>query len=206
MVGRGFLRNYATYLGVEATEIIHAPTVDYRPAFVLCTRQYKCWFISPADAPGGLSPERRQHYYEPEGIEERQPLRLGPIVAVVGVVLVGVLLWWSLSRYGDWCLDGVSAASSAASTRVAAMFAEPTPTPTLEMIPTATTAALVVGMARLPAQMRHICRCNQKLHLRQQNHQLCSCPHRRQNRLNRLPPSNRPQRQFHQHRRQFHNQ
>jgi cytoskeletal protein RodZ len=143
VVGRGFLRNYATYLGVEATEMIERRRSIADPALVGALANTSAGSSLPPMRQVDYRPKDVDLHDEPEGIEERQPLRLGPILAVIGVVLVGVLLWWSLSRYGDQMLDGVSAASSAASTRVAGMFTEPTPTPTLELTPTATTPPLL---------------------------------------------------------------
>lgn len=141
VVGRGFLRNYATYLGVEPTEMIERRRAIADPNLTTV--------LADTSAGTPLPPMRQVDYRpktvdlrdEPEGIEERQPLRLGPLWAVLGAIIIGLLLWWSLGRFGNQIVDGAAAASSTVATRVAMAFTEPTATPTTEVLPTATSAA-----------------------------------------------------------------
>ncbi len=152
VVGRGFLRNYATYLGVEPTEMIERRRVIADPNLATV--------LADTSAGTPLPPMRQVDYRpkavdlrdEPEGIEERQPPRLGAIVAVLGAILAVLLLWWGLSRFGDQILDGAAVASSAIGTRVALAFAEPTATPTIEAPPTATQAAPTPTLDSPPAE------------------------------------------------------
>jgi cytoskeleton protein RodZ len=141
VVGRGFLRNYATYLGVEPTEMIERRRAIADPNLATVLADTSAGTPLPPMREVDYRPKAVDLRDEPEGIEERQPLRLGPILAVVGVILIGLLLWWSASRFGNQIVDGVAAASSAAATRVALAFIEPTATPTTEAPPTATPAA-----------------------------------------------------------------
>jgi cytoskeletal protein RodZ len=93
VVGRGFLRNYADYLGLDPQEIMERrrATTDMGMTQALST--------TSAGAP--LPPERAVDY-RPKEVElkdegdgiQRGEIRLTPILAIVGVaLLVGVVLW-----------------------------------------------------------------------------------------------------------------
>lgn len=92
VVGRGFLRNYATFLGLEPNEVIERrrAVTDDRLAAVL----------APTSAGSSLPPMRNVDYRprevdlreEEESMETRE-LRLGPLLAILGVLLLAFLLW-----------------------------------------------------------------------------------------------------------------
>ncbi|MGL4648651.1 MAG: helix-turn-helix domain-containing protein, partial [Caldilineaceae bacterium] len=123
VVGRGFLRNYAGYLGLEATEIIERRRAVADPSL--------SGALASTSAGSSLPPVRAVDYRpkdvdlreEPDTLEERQPLRLGPILLVVAALAVMLGLWWGLSRFGGNALDTVAAAGSGLTDRVAGLFA-----------------------------------------------------------------------------------
>jgi transcriptional regulator with XRE-family HTH domain len=94
VVGRGFLRNYSTFLGLEPNEVIERrrTIADDRLAAVL----------APTSAGSALPPMRNVDYRprevdlreEDQGMEVRE-LRLGPFFAVVAVALLAGLIWFA---------------------------------------------------------------------------------------------------------------
>lgn len=130
VVGRGFLRNYATYLGLDSTELIERrrAVVDPNTASVL----------SDISAGAPLPPQRTIDYRpkdvplreEGDGIEQRREIRLGPIVAVAGMVLLLTLLAWGIYTFGPQISTSLANLASGVQTRIAAMRTAATPTPT----------------------------------------------------------------------------
>ncbi len=136
VVGRGFLRNYAGYLGLEATEIIDRRRALADPSL--------SGALAPTSAGAALPPPRAVDYRpkdvdlreEPDTLEERQPPRLGPLLLIVAGVAVLIGLWWGLSRFGGSALDAITGVGSGVSDRLAGFFAsnEATATPDLAVL------------------------------------------------------------------------
>jgi cytoskeletal protein RodZ len=130
VVGRGFLRNYAAYLGLDATEMIERrrAVADPSLASVLAT--------TSAGAP--LPPQRDVDYRpkdmplhdEPDGIDEPREARLGPFLSSAGVVLVVVLLIWGVVAFGDRLGATFFGAVRGVQGWAVAMMIQPTPTTT----------------------------------------------------------------------------
>lgn len=150
VVGRGFLRNYASYLGLEPTDIIDRRRSIADPSLAGA--------LAPTSAGSALPPVREVDYRpkdvglreEPESLEERQPPKLGPLLGVIGVIAVLVLFWWGLSRFGGSMLDGVTATASGMGDRVAGFFGgaeEATPLPDSLAILTTPAALDAAGVA-----------------------------------------------------------
>jgi cytoskeletal protein RodZ len=108
VVGRGFLRNYASYLGLEPTEIIERRRAIADPSLSSA--------LAATSAGSDLPPPRAVDYRpkdvdlreEPESLEERTPPRIGPFLGVLAAIAALVVLWWGLSRYGGTILDSVT--------------------------------------------------------------------------------------------------
>jgi cytoskeletal protein RodZ len=136
VVGRGFLRNYAGYLGLEATEIIERRRAVADPSL--------SGALAPTSAGSALPPPRAVDYRpkdvdlreEPDTLEERTPPRLGPLLGIVAVVAVLLGLWWGISRFGGNALDGITTAGAGLTDRVAGLFAsnDATATPALGVL------------------------------------------------------------------------
>lgn len=129
VVGRGFLRNYASYLGLEPTDIIDRRRAIADPSLAGA--------LAPTSAGSELPPPRAVDYRpkdvdlreEPESLEERTPPRLGPLLGVIGAIAVLLLFWWGLSRFGGSILDGVTSAFSGVGDAVTGIFSSDDATP-----------------------------------------------------------------------------
>lgn len=130
VVGRGFLRNYATYLGIEPTEMIERRRTVADPSLASALVNTSASVPLPPERAVDYRPKDVDLRDEPEGIEERQPLRLGPIFAVLVTVAVVAGLWWAFSRYGAEITDGAVAVASDAMDAVSGLFGGDTTPPT----------------------------------------------------------------------------
>ena len=112
VVGRGFLRNYAAYLGLEPTEVIarrRAVTGD------------SVTMVLANTSAGSMLPPIRQVNYRPKDVElldegegmERREVRFGPILSVLAAILLLVGVWFArdaLTRLATGTGDVASAA------------------------------------------------------------------------------------------------
>ncbi|HAJ34247.1 MAG TPA: hypothetical protein DCL15_00950 [Chloroflexi bacterium] len=124
VVGRGFLRNYSTYLGLEPTEMIERrrAIADESLAAVL------------ADTSAGspLPPERAVDYRpkdvalheETAELEAPRRINLLPFVVVLAIAVLAGLVWWSVTQFGAQIEEGIAAAQSQI-----ALWQQPAPTP-----------------------------------------------------------------------------
>lgn len=153
VVGRGFLRNYAGYLGLEPTEIIDRRRALADPSL--------SGALAPTSAGAALPPPRAVDYRpkdvdlreEPDTLEERQPPRLGPLLLIVAGVAVLIGLWWGLSRFGGTALDTLTAAGGGLSDRITSFFAsnEATATPDLAVSAEENADAVSTSVFEAPA-------------------------------------------------------
>jgi cytoskeleton protein RodZ len=128
VVGRGFLRNYSTYLGIEPTEMIERrrAIADESLAAVL------------ADTSAGspLPPERAVDYRpkdvalheETAELETPRRINLLPFVAVLGIAALAGLIWWAVTQFSDEIGDSITAAQ----TQIA-LWQQPAATPAVAM-------------------------------------------------------------------------
>lgn len=137
VVGRGFLRNYATYLGLDANELIERRRAVADPLLASA--------LAGTSATSSLPPVRQVDYRpkdvplheEQDGIEQRSQVRLGPILAVVGMVLALVLLIATITVFGGQIVAGAAGLIDGVQRWAGAALEPATPTPT------ATTQALI---------------------------------------------------------------
>jgi cytoskeletal protein RodZ len=129
VVGRGFLRNYADYLGLDPDEAIERRRAisDQNLAAALA--------VTSAGAP--LPPERRVDYRpkevdlkdETDGIQPGE-IRLTPILAILALALVVAGVWWGLTRFGDSLSDMATTVQAT----VTDLFEGTEPTPTAAIV------------------------------------------------------------------------
>ena len=111
VVGRGFLRNYATFLGLEPNEVVERRRTVADPTLAAV--------LAPTSAGSALPPVRNVDYRprevdlreEEEGMETRE-LRLGPIFTVIGLLLAIAVIWFArepLTSLATATVDGVQA-------------------------------------------------------------------------------------------------
>ncbi len=97
VVGRGFLRNYSDYLGLESHEVVDRRRAVTDPGLAAALA---------STSSGSQLPPERQVDYRPKEVElkddgdgvPRGDIRLTPILAILGVVLAVLLVWWVGSR------------------------------------------------------------------------------------------------------------
>lgn len=143
VVGRGFLRNYATYLGLEPTEMIERrrAIADDSLASVLAN----------TSAATDLPPERKVDYRpkdvalkdEGDDMESPRQLNLMPFLAVLAVAAIAFLVFWSFTQFGDEIGDVAAAVQRQAATwqeELTAAVAQPTPAATAAAAPVAAAA------------------------------------------------------------------
>lgn len=126
VVGRGFLRNYADYLGLDPQE-----AMDRRRAV---TDANLTVALSTTSAGAPLPPTREVDYRpkevdlkdEGDGIQ-RGEIRLTPILSIVGVALVVALGWWVISMFSEPIGDAFGGVQAG----VTGLFDRPTATPTV---------------------------------------------------------------------------
>lgn len=138
VVGRGFLRNYATYLGLEPTEMIdrRRSIADESLAAVL----------ADTSAGSALPPERSVDYRpkdvalrdETEELEAPRRINLVPFMLLLGVAAVAVLVWWSVTQFSEQIAGGFRAVQE----QIVA-WQQPVPTP--EPIATTDAASSLPG-------------------------------------------------------------
>lgn len=150
VVGRGFLRNYADYLGLDPQEIMERrrATTDMGMAQALSS--------TSAGAP--LPPEREVDYRpkevelkdEGDGIQPGE-IRLTPILAIVGVALVVVLGVWALSALREPIADFFEGAQANMTGLLSSSEPDPSPTPTFEAVSGIINQENVGGQAQMAA-------------------------------------------------------
>ena len=137
VVGRGFLRNYAAYLGLEPTEVIarrRAVTGD------------SVTMVLANTSAGSSLPPVRQVDYRPKDVElldegegmERREVRFGPILSVLAAIILLIGIWFArdaLTRLAA----GTADVASAAFDNVRSISARPTeavdlPTPAVGIV------------------------------------------------------------------------
>jgi cytoskeletal protein RodZ len=101
VVGRGFLRNYATYLGLEPTEMIERrrAIADDAMAAVLVN----------TSAGSALPPERKVDYRpkdvalkdETNELETPRQLNLRPFLGILAAVALISVGWWAVTQFGS---------------------------------------------------------------------------------------------------------
>jgi len=105
VVGRGFLRNYAAYLGLEPTEILERrrAVIDSRLASALSSTS------AGAQLPGARAvdyrPKEMELKDEPDGIT-RGEIRMTPFLSILLTLLALALIAWGLNRFGNSSLGG----------------------------------------------------------------------------------------------------
>lgn len=137
VVGRGFLRNYAAYLGLEPTDIVDRRRAVADPSLSSA--------LAPTSAGSSLPPMRQVDYRpkdvglreDDDTLEERTPIKLGPLLTVIGGIAALLLVIWGFSRFGGGMMAGIADAASGANSAVSGWFAagpEPTPTRSLAVL------------------------------------------------------------------------
>lgn len=124
VVGRGFLRNYSTYLGIEPTEMI-----ERRRAIA---DESLTSVLADTSAGSPLPPERAVDYRpkdvalheETAELESPRRINLLPFAVMLTIAALAGLVWWAITQFGDEIEGGIAAAQ----TQIA-LWQQPAPTP-----------------------------------------------------------------------------
>jgi cytoskeleton protein RodZ len=124
VVGRGFLRNYSTYLGIEPTEMI-----ERRRAIA---DESLTSVLADTSAGSPLPPERAVDYRpkdvalheETAELESPRRINLLPFAVMLTIAALAGLVWWAIIQFGDEIEGGIAAAQ----TQIA-LWQQPAPTP-----------------------------------------------------------------------------
>lgn len=128
VVGRGFLRNYADYLGLEPQEIIERRRAVTDPGLSVALSTTSAGAPLPAERTVDYRPKEVELKDDGDGIQ-RGDIRLTPILAILGVALVVALGWWGISIAGD----SLGSMMGGVQTSSAGLFERPEVTPTAPM-------------------------------------------------------------------------
>jgi transcriptional regulator with XRE-family HTH domain len=126
VVGRGFLRNYADYLGIDSQEVMDRRRAATDPSMSNALATTSAGSQLPPERVVDYRPKEVELKDEGDGIQ-RGEIRLTPILAILAVALVVAGVWWGLTALraplGDLFAD--------AQAGVVGLFEQAQPTPTL---------------------------------------------------------------------------
>jgi cytoskeletal protein RodZ len=142
VVGRGFLRNYSEYLGLEPHEVVDRRRAVTDPGLIAA--------LSTTSSGAELPPER-QVDYRPKEVElkddvdgiQRGEIKLTPVLSIVALAALVALVWWGASRLRD----PVAVAYAGVQSQLARVVARDVPTATPVLIGIVNTENIGVGEA-----------------------------------------------------------
>ncbi len=154
VVGRGFLRNYSSYLGLDTTEMMERRRAAADPRLAASLVNISVGATLPPERAIDYRPMNVDIKDEPDAIQGRN-LRLRPILTGLGVLAVTLLLLWGVVNFGDDLARGVAGlparlAEAVASAQEAAPLQEPSVTPIVPAAGDVNTARSAGPLANLP--------------------------------------------------------
>lgn len=157
VIGRGFLRNYSVYLGLESNELVERRRAITDPGVITILSNTSAGVRLPKERDIDYRPREMDLREDDDVIESRQ-LNFGPyLVGLLALALLS-LIGWSLFQYGGQVRSQLSGFFDSVGTSITSSMTRPTatvaPTPTIPQ-PTATpplteTAPIVVEATRPP--------------------------------------------------------
>lgn len=108
VVGRGFLRNYSTYLGLDPNEMIERRRAIADEFLAAVLADTSAGSTLPPERPVDYRPKDVALHDEEEELETPQRINLVPVASVLAVVALVAALWWMATRFGDDIAAGVS--------------------------------------------------------------------------------------------------
>ncbi len=153
VVGRGFLRNYSSYLGLDTTEMMERRRAAADPRLAASLANVSVGATLPPERAIDYRPMNVDIKDEPDAIQGRN-LRLRPILTGLGVLIATLLLVWGVVNFGDDMVRSVAGlparlADAVASAEEAAPIEAPTVTPIVPVAGGATTVRSSGPLANL---------------------------------------------------------
>ncbi|GIK74995.1 MAG: hypothetical protein BroJett021_39830 [Chloroflexota bacterium] len=110
VVGRGFLRNYSTYLGIEPNEMIERRRAIADESLATVLADTSAGSPLPPERPVDYRPKDVALHEETDELESPRRINLIPAAATLVVVALAVLIWWTVTQFGDSIASGVAEA------------------------------------------------------------------------------------------------
>lgn len=108
VVGRGFLRNYSTYLGLDPNEMIERRRAIADEFLAAVLADTSAGSTLPPERPVDYRPKDVALHDEEEELETPQRINLVPVASVLAVIALVAALWWMATQFGDDIAAGVS--------------------------------------------------------------------------------------------------
>ena len=134
VIGRGFLRNYALYLGLESNELVERRRAITDPGTVNILSNTSSGVRLPTEREVDYRPREMDLREDPDVIESRQ-VSVGPYLVGLLAIALLALVAWSLFQYGGQIRDQLAGFFDSAGTMISSAMTPATPTP---VPPTAT--------------------------------------------------------------------
>ena len=107
VVGRGFLRNYSSYLGLDTTEMMERRRAAADPRLAASLANISVGATLPPERAIDYRPMNVDIKDEPDAIQGRN-LRLRPILTALAAIAVVLLLGWGVVNWGDEVVQAVA--------------------------------------------------------------------------------------------------
>jgi len=110
VVGRGFLRNYSTYLGIEPTEMIERRRAIADDSLATVLADTSAGSPLPPERPVDYRPKDVALHEEGDELETPRRINLMPAAITLVVVALAALIWWTVTQFGDSITGGMAEA------------------------------------------------------------------------------------------------
>lgn len=130
VVGRGFLRNYSTYLGIEPNEMIERRRAIADESLATVLADTSAGSPLPPERPVDYRPKDVALHEETDELESPRRINLIPAALTLLVVALAVLIWWTVTQFGDSIASGVAEAQRQVVAWQQSLTASPTPAAT----------------------------------------------------------------------------
>ena len=108
VVGRGFLRNYSTYLGLDPNEMIERRRAIADESLAAVLADTSAGSTLPPERPVDYRPKDGALHDEEDELEAPRRLNLAPVAIGLAVVALVAALWWAATWFGDDIAAGLS--------------------------------------------------------------------------------------------------
>lgn len=106
VVGRGFLRNYSTYLGLDPNEMIERRRAIADESLAAILADTSAGSTLPPERPVDYRPKDVALHDEEDELEPPRRVNLVPVAVAFAVVALVAALWWAAIQFGGAIIDG----------------------------------------------------------------------------------------------------
>ncbi|MCS6825902.1 MAG: helix-turn-helix domain-containing protein [Caldilinea sp.] len=105
VVGRGFLRNYSTYLGLDPNEMIERRRAVADEVLAAVLADTSAGSTLPPERPVDYRPKDVALHDEENELETPRRINLIPVAIALAVVALVAALWWTTTQFGGAIVD-----------------------------------------------------------------------------------------------------